>query len=76
MNVSELKKESNPFSFYKTLITLIIVLVIVQSWNDTGMNLSFLIDGGKYMHEYLMGNPDIENSGFSKSDTCNNILSS
>lgn len=64
MNVSELKKESNPFSFYKTLITLIIVLVIVQSWNDTGMNLSFLIDGGKYMHEYLMGNPEIENSGF------------
>ena len=49
MNVSELKKESNPFSFYKTLITLIMVLVIVQSWNDTGMNLSFLIDGGKYM---------------------------
>ena len=64
MNVSELKKESNPFSFYKTLITLIIVLVIVQSWNDTGMNLSFLIDGGKYMHEYIIGNPDIENSGF------------
>lgn len=64
MNVSELKKESNPFSFYKTLIMLIIVLVIIQSWNDTGMNLSFLIDGGKYMHEYLMGNPEIENSGF------------
>lgn len=64
MNVSELKKESSPFSFYKTLIMLIIVLIIAQSWNDTGMNLSFLIDGGKYMHEYLMGNPDIENSGF------------
>ncbi len=64
MNVSELKKESNPLSFYKTLITLIIVLIIVQSWNDTGMNLSFLIDGGKYMHEYIIGNPDIENSGF------------
>ena len=64
MNVSELKKESNPFSFYKTLITLIIVLVIVQSWNDTGMNLAFLIDGGKYMHEYILGNPNIENSGF------------
>ena len=64
MNVSELKKESNPFSFYKTLITLIMVLVIVQSWNDTGMNLSFLFVCGKYMHEYLMGNPHIENSGF------------
>lgn len=74
MNVSELKKESNPFSFYKTLITLIIVLVIVQSWNDTGMNLSFLIDGGKYMHEYIIGNPDIENSGFFPPNLKANVL--
>lgn len=64
MNVSELKKESNPFSFYKTLIILIIILIIVRSWNDTGMNLSFLIDGGKYMHEYIIGNPEMEGSGF------------
>ena len=74
MNVSELKKESNPFSFYKTLITLIIVLIIVQSWNDTGMNLSFLIDGGKYMHEYIIGNPDIENSGFFPPNLSANVL--
>lgn len=74
MNVSELKKESNPFSFYKTLITLIIVLIIVQSWNDTGMNLSFLIDGGKYMHEYIIGNPDIENSGFFPPNLNANVL--
>ena len=74
MNVSELKKESNPFSFYKTLITLIMVLVIVQSWNDTGMNLSFLIDGGKYMHEYIIGNPDIENSGFFPPNLKANVL--
>ena len=74
MNVSELKKESNPFSFYKTLITLIMVLVIVQSWNDTGMNLSFLIDGGKYMHEYIIGNPDIENSGFFPPNLSANVL--
>ena len=64
MNVSELKKESNPFSFYKALIILVFIFIIVQSWNDTEMNLSFLIDGGKYMHEYIIGNPDIENSGF------------
>lgn len=74
MNVSELKKESNPFSFYKTLITLTIVLIIVQSWNDTGMNLSFLIDGGKYMHEYIIGNPDIENSGFFPPNLKANVL--
>lgn len=74
MNVSELKKESNPFSFYKILITLIIVLIIVQSWNDTGMNLSFLIDGGKYMHEYIMGNPNIQNSGFFPPNLSTNVL--
>lgn len=64
MDISRLKKESNPFSFYKTLIILIFILVIVQSWNDTDMNISFLIDGGKYMYEYIMGNPEIEGSGF------------
>lgn len=64
MNISRLKKESNPFSFYKTLIILVIVLVVIQSWNDTEMNILFLIDGGKYMYEYIMGNPEIEGSGF------------
>jgi len=64
MNVNELRKESNPFSFYKTLIILILVLIVVKSWNDTNMNMSFLIDGGKYMQEYIMGNPEIEDSGF------------
>ena len=64
MNVNELRKESNPFSFYKTLIILILVLIVVKSWNDTNMNMSFLIDGGRYMHEYIMGNPEIEDSGF------------
>lgn len=64
MNISRLKKESNPFSFYKTLVILVTVLVVIQSWNDTEMNISFLIDGGKYMYEYIMGNPEIEGSGF------------
>jgi phosphonate transport system permease protein len=64
MNVNELRKESNPFSFYKTLIILILVLIVVKSWNDTQMDISFLIDGGRYMHEYIMGNPEIEDSGF------------
>jgi phosphonate transport system permease protein len=64
MNVNELRKESNPFSFYKTIIILILVLIVVKSWNDTNMNMSFLIDGGKYMQEYIMGNPEIEDSGF------------
>lgn len=64
MNISELRKESNPFSIYKTIIMLVFVLIVVKSWNDTEMNISFLIDGGKYMHEYIMGNPEIEDSGF------------
>ncbi|MFA9240466.1 MAG: phosphonate ABC transporter, permease protein PhnE [Candidatus Paceibacteria bacterium] len=64
MNISELRKESNPFSIYKTIVILVLVLIIVKSWHDTEMDISFLIDGGKYMHDYILGNPEIEGSGF------------
>jgi phosphonate transport system permease protein len=64
MNISELRKESNPFSIYKTIVILVLVLIVVKSWHDTEMDISFLIDGGKYMHDYILGNPEIEGSGF------------
>ena len=64
MNINELRKESNPFSIYKTIVILVLVLIVVKSWHDTEMDISFLIDGGKYMHEYILGNPQIEGSGF------------
>ena len=64
MNISELKKESNPFSFVKSMIIVLFVLIVVKSWNDTEMSFSSLVDGWSYMHEYISGNPEIEGSGF------------
>ena len=64
MNINELRKMSNPFSIYKAITILVFILIIAKSWVDTEMNISFLIDGGKYMHEYIIGNPEIADSGF------------
>lgn len=64
MNVEELKANSNPFSFFKTMVIVIFLLVFIQSWNDTEMSLSSLVDGWKYMLEYIGGNKEIEGSGF------------
>ena len=64
MNVEELKASSNPFSLFKTILIIIFILIFVQSWNDTEMSISSLIDGWKYMLEYISGNEEIEGSGF------------
>lgn len=64
MNIRELKKESNPFSFYKSIIIIIFILIFLQSWNDTEMSFMALVNGWEYMHEYISGNPQIEGSGF------------
>jgi phosphonate transport system permease protein len=64
MNVEELRVKSNPFSFSKSAIIVVFLLVLAQSWNDTEMSFVSLIDGWHYMIEYLTGNPDIEGSGF------------
>lgn len=64
MNINELKRESNPFSFSKSLIIVVFILIVIQSWNDTQMSFSSLLDGWKYMQEYISGNPNIEGSGF------------
>lgn len=64
MELTEIRKKTNPFSLGKSILIFIIAIVIIQSWNDTQMNFSSLFDGWKYMNEYLSGNEDIENSGF------------
>jgi phosphonate transport system permease protein len=64
MNVEELKSKSNPFSLSKSLIIVVFILIVIQSWNDTQMSFASLLDGWHYMVEYISGNPNIENSGF------------
>ncbi|QDF28887.1 phosphonate ABC transporter, permease protein PhnE [Halarcobacter anaerophilus] len=64
MNVQELKEKSNPFSFTKSIIIIILLLIFFKSWQDTEMSISSLISGWDYMVDYLSGNPNISNSGF------------
>ncbi len=64
MNIEQIKKEASPFSFLKSTIIVIFILVFIQSWNDTEMDARALIDGGTYMMDYLNGNEEIEGSGF------------
>lgn len=64
MELTEIRKKTNPFSLGKSILIFIIAIVIIRSWNDTQMDFSSLLDGWKYMNEYLSGNENIENSGF------------
>ncbi|RXJ70320.1 phosphonate ABC transporter, permease protein PhnE [Halarcobacter ebronensis] len=64
MNIEELKQKSNPFSFSKSLILVIFLVIITKSWYDTEMSFSSLISGWDYMVDYISGNPNIANSGF------------
>jgi phosphonate transport system permease protein len=64
MNIQKLKAKSTPFSFIKTFIIVVFILVLTQSWNDTEMSFSSLIEGSSFMYEYINGNPEIEGSGF------------
>ncbi|WP_321471615.1 phosphonate ABC transporter, permease protein PhnE [Halarcobacter sp.] len=64
MNIEELKRKTNPFSFSKSIVIVIFLLVFFKSWQDTEMSFSSLFGGWDYMVEYISGNPEIKNSGF------------
>lgn len=64
LNIEDLKKYSNPFSLLKSVIILALVLIFAKSWVDTQMSVTLFIDGWGYMVEYIIGNPEIANSGF------------
>lgn len=64
MNIEEIRDKSNPFSFSKSVVIVIFLLIFIQSWKDTEMSVVSLLDGWHYMMEYIAGNPEIENSGF------------
>jgi len=64
MSIEDLKKESSPFNIYSFVVITIFIYVMAQSWIDTEMSFGALVDGWKYMLEYLQGNPDIEGSAY------------
>lgn len=64
MDLEQLKRESSPFSLTKSIIIISFIFVVIKSWQDTDMSFASLIDGWKYMVDYIGGNPEIKNSGF------------
>lgn len=64
MSIEDLKRESSPFNIYSIAVLAIFIYIMTQSWIDTEMSFSALMDGWKYMIEYLEGNPDIEGSSY------------
>jgi len=64
MSVEELKKESNPFKIFNLVLLLIFMYIVTQSWIDTEMSFTGLIEGWGYMVSYIQGNPEIEGSSY------------
>ncbi|RXI37561.1 phosphonate ABC transporter, permease protein PhnE [Malaciobacter mytili] len=64
MQLEEIKRKTNPFKLSNTIIILVIVIIFFNSWSSTNMDIASLLDGWKYMNEYIKGNENIENSGF------------
>lgn len=64
MSIEELKKESNPFKIFNLVLLLIFVYIVTQSWIDTEMSFTGLIEGWGYMVSYIQGNPEIEGSAY------------
>ncbi len=63
-SIKELKKSSSPFKPTNILLSLVVLYIIVQSWVDTQMSFSALINGWANMLSYLSGDPNVANSSY------------
>lgn len=64
MQIEELKRESTPFKLFNMMLLGVFIYIVAQSWVDTEMSFSGLIDGWGFMVEYISGNPEIEGSSY------------
>lgn len=64
MSVKDLQKESTPFKMFNMAIIAIFIFIVVQSWIDTEMSFSELMNGWGHMISYMQGNPEIEGSSY------------
>lgn len=63
-NIKELQKSSSPFKPLNLLIAVVVLYIIAQSWIDTQMSFSALVNGWGNMISYLSGSKDIPNSSY------------
>lgn len=64
MSIEMLKKESNPFKLFNLIILAIFIYIVSQSWYDTEMSFTGLLQGWDSMVSYIQGNPEIEGSSY------------
>jgi phosphonate transport system permease protein len=64
MPLTEIKRQTNPFSLYNLFICALFISLVFWSWKSTEMSIRALMDGWQNMLVYLSGNPAIEGSGF------------
>jgi phosphonate transport system permease protein len=64
MHIDEIKRRTNPFHPYNIMILAASLTVLSWCWHSTEMSLGGLWDGWGNMATYIVGNPEIEDSGF------------
>jgi len=64
VSLEKIQKESSPFTPLNIIISLSCLAIFFTSWGNTEMSFKELVHGGRYMHSYMMGNPDIAGSSF------------
>jgi len=66
MHIDEIKRRTNPFHPYNIMVIGLGLMVLAWCWRSTEMSLGGLLDGWGNMVTYIAGNPDLEDSGFSR----------
>lgn len=64
MHIDEIKRRTNPFHPYNIMVLAASLTVLSWCWHSTEMSLGGLWDGWGNMATYIVGNPEIEDSGF------------
>lgn len=64
LDIHELKRKSSPFKAQNIILSLLVLYIIAQSWIDTQMSFSALLQGWEGMIGYLSGSEEIANSSF------------
>ena len=64
MHIDEIKRRTNPFHPYNIMVSGVALIVLAWCWQSTEMSLGGLLDGWGNMVTYIVGNPELQDSGF------------
>ena len=64
MHIDEIKRRTNPFHPYNIMVSGVALIVLAWCWRSTEMSLGGLLDGWGNMVTYIVGNPELQDSGF------------